>query len=317
MYDFASGAVNPLITTFASKNWQDIARNSIAMRIAPTVYVDNMFFHYKKFADTNAFSSPIDTSFPASGDPVSVDFGVYDQPGVCQPQALKTTILQSEKDAVQSGTANSLLIEQDKIATLQNAALLAHEKYVYDVLTANAPDLSGQANGNWDDQNVDPTTELDKIFLYMTRNMGKQPNLVFCDLGTFIKWRNNKNTIARNKFGISMENLNASTLIGWTCNPACQVIIGTISRSTVKANNADKRANKFMGEGNLYVMYSNPNPSLSDESAFKNFMVTGSSMSALRSYMHYNQLSWGHNVYWNRVVYPTNATYGSGKIAIT
>jgi len=317
MYDFASGAVNPLITTFASKNGQDLLKNSIAARIAPDVVVENSYFHWKKFADTNAFGSIVDTSFSGIGEPRTIDFGVYDQPGATQMQALQTVILETEKSAVDSGTANTLMIEQEKISTLQQQALLSHEAYVYNVLNANAPDVSGVCSGNWGDENVDPTLELDKLFLYMTRNMGKMPNLIACDLGTFIKWRNNPNVIKRNKYGVGLTDLNAAMLIGFTSNPACEVRVGTISQSTVKANNADKRNNKFMSEGNLYVMYSNANPSLADESAFKNFIVQGSSLTAVRSYQHYNKMSWGHIIAWNRVVYPVNATYGSAKLAIT
>lgn len=301
MLNFAQGSLNPTLTNYAKQLRQD-RMSKLADFIAPPVVVPTSSFQYKLYSDLNAFQAIDDTSLPPNGEPKQIDFGVYGTTGNCAAQALEARLTKPELDAIRLGAADPLQIQQSKIATVLDTAMLSHEAYVYGKLAA----LTSSGSIQFSDPSVDPTTEVDRFIVTLAGQMGRLPNRAVCDLTSFQLWRDNPNTIKRHAYGVSQEGVTAGTLVGYTINPQLQLKVGVLSKNLAKPNAGEKRKNQFLGAGRLYLFFANDAPDTADASAFKTFMTGSSNIEGVISYTAANTLYEGHIVYWSRLTVQTS-----------
>lgn len=273
---------NISLTNYASGISQD-RKASLANFIAPIVGTGGASGQYKKYSDKNDFQV-LDTSRAIGGARKRIEFAATDPFFNCTPQGLETSIDDHERRLAAEDGGKKL--EESRIKNLVGAALLSHEKKVFDIVKAAKAAEGGV--GVWSNAANDPVAEIDAQILAIATATGQIPNRIIFGIGAWQVFRNHALVKSRQP-GAEVVGVSGEQAMRMMLNPQMEFRLGILSADTLKFG-AGKNATQIVG-GEVFVFYSSDDPDQMDASFAKTFATTDSMIDSVREYRQENAAS--------------------------
>lgn len=276
----SAATLNVQLTNFAQGHMNDLAATMLlAERLAPTVPVPGGVGQYKTFDDVNSFQI-YETERSLGGGANRIKFDATDAYYATKPNALEVTVDQQERE--NAGVDNTLaqqLLDEGKIKALLNSTSLAHVKKVVDFVMANTTAVAGK--GVWSDDANDPIDELDEQLDLLTKDVGSSEHIKLdLSVGAWRTIRNHAKVKAR-VTGSQATPLTRQQLVDSLVIPV-DLHISAISYNTAALGQPKSKAR--LGNDDVLIHYSIPNPTEYDPSAFKVFSMDRSKITSVRTY---------------------------------
>jgi hypothetical protein len=310
----STAAENPFLTQYAQGLMNDLSQaQTLANALAPVVPVSAPAFQFKKFDDRNSFAVTGDTARGIGGAARRLKFDATDGSGQCLPQALEITIDDWErKQAPPGGVLAGPSLDQQKIRSLLNRAMLEHATAVVDYVVNNTTAVASR--GNWSNASIDPVDQVDESLVTLITNTGGQlPITIAMGLNAWRVFRSHEKVKSRFD-GWSYPGISEQQASGMFIVPV-RFIVGSLVKSTTKFGAASVTKANVIGD-HMIAVVNTPSASTYDPSAFKTFVVGGTGIEQVRTYRDDSSRSDVHAVDWNRAILETG-TACSFRFAIS
>lgn len=263
------------LTDYAVGLGQDI-RSSIADFIAPEAVVGTPIGQYKEYNSKNDFTR-YNRGRGTGGPATRIHFDGEDKTFNCKPQALETTIDDSERSPDGGDTA----LEQSKVRTLVVNNAVSRE---YDVMAkAKAAITAESGKGKWSNANVDPFDEMDEQIESLITECGLPAGTelrVLWGIKALRIMRGNPN-VKKMFPGAAQVKITAQMIADGLLVPAATKV-GLLSYDTAELG-ATKSAANIIG-ADVWIFLASQMPTNFDPSFMKVFTVRGGSISAVKMY---------------------------------
>jgi hypothetical protein len=267
--------INRHLTNFASGLSQDRAA-SLANFIAPVVVTGLASGQFKKYSEKNDFQA-LDTARAVGGTRKRIEFAATDPFFNCLPQGLETTIDDHERALAGDNTGN---LQEAKIRNLVGAAVLSHEKRVYDAIKL-AKSATGSI-GTWSNAaNNDPVAEIDSQIEAIALATGRMPNRIVFGIGAWRYFRVHSKVISRQP-GAQIVGVQPEFAGGLFLNPSMEIRVGVLAYDTTKMGATKSAANVVGSE--VFIFYADDTPNQYDPSFAKTFTTAPGMVDAVREY---------------------------------
>ena len=271
----SSATISRYLSNFASGLAQDRA-TSLANFIAPVVATGLAHGQYKKYDSKNDFQI-LDTARAVGGTRKRIEFSAADPFFNCAPQGLETTIDDHERQL--AGETGIGMLQEARVRNLVNAALLSHEKKVFDIVKA-AKAATGSV-GVWSSASNDPVAELDAQIEAIATATGRMPNRIVFGIGAWRVFRNHALVIKRQP-GAELIGITNEQAAKMTINPQIEVRVGILSSDTTKFGAAKNAVNIIGGE--VFLFFASDAPDQMDASFAKTFATKTGMIDSVREY---------------------------------
>ena len=271
----SSATISRYLSNFASGLSQDRS-NSLANFIAPVVATGLAHGQYKKYDGKNDFQI-LDTSRAVGGTRKRIEFSATDPFFNCVPQGLETTIDDYERQL--AGETGIGALQESRVRNLVNAAILSHEKKVFDLVKASKTATGGI--GVWSVATNDPVSEIDSQIEAIATLTGRMPNRMVFGLGAWRIFRNHTLVIKRQP-GADLVGITTDQAARMSINPQIEVRVGILSSDTTKFGAAKNAVNIIGGE--VFLFYAADAPDQMDASFAKTFSTKTGMIDAVREY---------------------------------
>jgi hypothetical protein len=276
----------------------------VANTLAPIVPVAAAAGQYKKFSDENSFRA-YSTQRGLGGSARRIEFDAEDDTYNCQPQALEATVDDHERDLV-GAAANPLaseLLDQGKIRALVNAAAMSHAKKVVDFVLANTTAVAQR--GNWSSESVDPIDQLDEQLETLSTDVGSTENIsLVLSTNAWRVLRSHPKVKARTN-GVQVAGISPEQMTGLLMFPV-KAVVGAVSSLTSGTGQTTKTKANIIG-ANALLIYSVPNPTIYDPSAFKCFTTGSGMVDVVRTYREEKVRGDVHAIDWSEDLKSTSS----------
>lgn len=259
----SSASYNPTLTTYAQGVAQDID-TSDADFLSPQVPVATSTGYYKSWSAKDLLQMP-ETERPIGGKPNRITFAASDPTYNCTPHGLEAVVDDEERPAGQDNSPVS--IDEVKIRGVVDASRRARLNRVLTTIRASVSAQSGR--GQWSDPDKDPIAEIDEQIFNIAKTTGILPNRMWIDMIAWNKLAHHPKVIARQP-GAEVVNMNTVKLQSMLSNnPALEIKVGVAVYDQNKRGNSKNAT--FIGNGDVFVFYANPMPTVFDPSFAKTF----------------------------------------------
>ncbi|RFC46909.1 MAG: hypothetical protein DUW69_001559 [Verrucomicrobia bacterium] len=298
----SAATISRYLSNFASGLSQDRS-TSLANFIAPVVATGLAHGQFKKYSSKNDFQI-LDTARAVGGSRKRIEFSAADPFFNCVPQGLETTIDDYERQL--AGETGIGMLQEARVRNLVNAAILSHEKKVFDIVKA-AKAATGSV-GVWSVATNDPVAELDAQIEAIATATGRMPNRIVFGLGAWRIFRNHTLVIKRQP-GADLVGITNEQAARMTINPQIEVRVGILSSDTTKFGAAKNAVNIVGGE--VFLFFASDAPDQMDASFAKTFATKPGMIDAVREYREERAASDVFFVDWSEDVQVTAAECGA------
>jgi len=315
----STATFNQPLTAYAQSIMADrLANYDLANTLCPIVPVGAAAGTFKKFDDRNAFLPP--ETFRGIGGPRTrlkqeASDGTYN----CQPHGLEIGEDDFETPLVGENIASTAvgasLLAQGKIKSMISRKSVAYANRVVSFVASQLTAVSQR--GNWTNAQIDPIDQIDEQLQTIATTVASTENIaVVMSLQDWFKLRSNP--IVKKRLGIKPEiSLTKEMLVGGLLFPVKLVISAAALLSSKFGQTGDFAQTKTqIMAGYCIVLYSMPNPTPEDASAFKCFSTSSVLVDAIKTYRAENANSDIHACDWSEDLKATGTACAS-LMAIT
>lgn len=303
--------INVPLTTFAQGFMQDrLAIYTLAQLLCPIVQVTAASGTYKKFDDRNSFLE-VDTYRGIGGNRRRVAFDATDGTYNCKPHALSCAVDDHEvAEAGGVGIARELL-DQGKVKGMLSLKATAYARRAVTTVLAALTAVSDR--GNWSNDNIDPIDQLDEQLEALSTDVGSTENLSLIMSST--AWRKLRlNAKAKERLKGVKTAMKIGDLTDMLMFPVAPLITAASYTGTKRGQTTITKANVLGAYAIL--LYSIPNPTIYDPSAFKCFSTSSVLVDNVKTYRDEDACSDVHAVDWSEDIQQTS-TVAAKLLAIT
>lgn len=309
----STAVLNWPLTTFAQGFMQDrLGAYRLANLLVPIVQVTAAAGTFKKFDDRNSFLT-VDTHRGVGGTAKRLKAEATDDTYNCEPHALE--IGDDDFEAALSGGAGALQSElntQMKIKSLLSRKATSYAKravdFAFAALTA-VPD-----RGNWSNPDIDPIDQLDEQLEALATDVSSSENItLILSLASWRAIRSHPKVKARLQIGKGLM-LDRQQFLDALMFPI-NLEVSAVSVTTTKFGQSAVTKRNIVGNY-ACLLYSTPNPTIGDPSAFKCFSTSSALVDAIRDYREESARSDIHAVDWSECMKQTS-TLSAKLLAIT
>lgn len=297
----SAATTNRHLTNYASGIAQDKQGGSLASFIAPVVSTGIAHGQFKRYSDKNDFQV-VDTSRAVGGSRKRIEFGATDPFFNCLPQGLETTIDDYERDLAGESILN---LQESKVRNLVGAAILSHEKKVFDIVKGAKAATGGV--GVWSNAANDPVSDIDGEIQAIVDATGRMPNRIVFGIGAWRIFRNHAKVIARQP-GAAVQGLSGDQAVSMFLNPSMEFRMGILSADTVKIGGAKTAVNVTGAE--VFIFFGSDTPDQYDASFAKTFATREAMLDNVREYREERAASDVYFVDWSEDIQVTAAECG-------
>lgn len=253
---------------------------AVAFFLLPIVGVFATTGQYKRWAQRNAFLRAANIKFAAGTEPSRIKMEADDPTFSLSNYGLGVGLSDQERDDAGRllAGANASQIERNKVRSLLSTILNEVELEWMTFLNANVSATSGV--GGWMGSHADalaakPIKELKERMTVFGKRVGRRPNRVVFSQSAFDVITEHPNVVTRTA-GSDLGTVNVAGLEKLLGLQPGQVRVGNIAYDTTKQGKT--ASNSLVLGDQVWMTYSEENPSVEDASGGKTFMLNGNGL---------------------------------------
>jgi len=307
----STAVLNFPLTTFAQGFLQDrLAAFAFARLLVPIVKVSGASGTYKKFDDRNSFLV-VDTQRGLGGTRQRVQFAATDGTFNCRPHGLEVAVDDHEKALAGASNISDDLLSQGKVKAMLSIKATAYAARAVSTFLAGVSPVGSR--GNWSTNTIDPIGELDEQLDVLATDVGSSENIkLILSTGAFRTLRGN--TLAKSRLSGVKTAMKLGDLTDMLLLPVEPMIVAA-SQTVTKPGQATVTKTNILGAYAI-LLYSVPNPTIYDPSAFKCFSTSDALVESVKTYRDESAASDIHCADWSEDIQQTS-TLSARLLAIT
>jgi hypothetical protein len=307
----STASINVPLTTFAQGFVQDrLAAFALARLLCPIVKVTGAAGTFKKFDDRNSFSV-VDTQRGLGGTRTRIQYAATDGNYNCRPHGLEVTVDDHEKSLAGASNISDELLSQGKVKAMLSTKATSYAARAVATFLAGMTAVTDR--GNWSSDSVDPIDQLDEQLENLATDVGSTENIkLILSTTAFRKLRMNakaKSRLAGVKTAMKMGDLVDMLMV------PVEPLITAASSTVTKPGQTTVAKSNLLGAYAILI-YSLPNPTVYDPSAFKCFSTSDVLVESVKTYRDESASSDIHCVDWSEDIQQTS-TLAAKLLAIT
>lgn len=300
----STATINVPLTTYAQGIMQDrLAAYRLASLLCPIVQVTAAVGSFKKFDDRNDFL-PEDMSRPIGGPRKRLAFDATDGSYACKPFGTEIPVDDFELDL--AGNQNPVageLLTQGKLRSMLARKATGYAQRVTQFVFSNLVPVAGR--GQFSNADIDPIDQIDEQLDQLSTVCSSTENFnVIMSTAVWRAIRTNPKVKAR--LGIQGGlTLKREQLVDGLLFPV-NLEVSAVSAIAAKRGQADAPKANVVGSY-VIILYTVPNPTLYDASAFKCFSTSSVLVDSVKTYREEQSNSDVHAMDWSEDIEVTGS----------